>query len=63
MCHHREGIYFLEIGLNKEQYQFHNFGIRNGVPVLQDFGLKYKFGYTFSKNWYNVGYTFSKKLV
>ena len=25
--------------------------------------MKYKVGYTFSKNWYKVGYTFFKKLV
>ena len=33
---------------------FHNFGIRNGT-YFQDFGMKNKVGYTFSKNWYKVG--------
>ena len=34
--------------------QFHNFGVRNGTD-FQDFGMKYKVGYTFSKDWYKVG--------
>ena len=46
---------------------FHNLGVRNGID-FQDFGMKYKLGYTSSKNWckgchtlsgnwYKAGYT------
>ena len=62
-----KGIYFQDISI-KNGINFHNFGIRNGAD-LQDFALKYKVGYTFSKNWYKgilyqrvflIGYTFQK---
>ena len=48
-----KGIYFQDIGI-KNGINFHNFGIRNGTD-LQDFAMKYKFRYTFLKNWYTLG--------
>ena len=56
-----KGIYFPDIGI-KDCINFHKFGrpsLRNGTN-FEDFGMKYKVRYTFSKNWYKVGYAFSK---
>ena len=43
-----KGIDFPDIGI-KNGINFHNFGIRNGTD-FQGFDMKYKEGYTFSKN-------------
>ena len=43
-----KGIDFPDISI-KNGINFHTFGIRNGTD-FQGFGMKYKVGYTFSKN-------------
>ena len=55
----RVSIFKIMVLRTENGINFHNFGVRNGTD-LQDFAMKYKFRYTFSKNWYKFGYTFSK---
>ena len=45
-----KGIDFPDIGI-KNGINFQHFGTRNGIPIFEDFGMKYKVGYTLSKNW------------
>ena len=54
-----KGIYFPNIGI-KNGINFHNFGIRNNGTKFQDFAMKYKVGYTFSKIGISVGTLFPK---